>query len=124
MIFFLVYIGVNILFLLWVWGKYTMNDQMNKVRGFVAHCVRFINNGEHSESDELFESESGVKTEILIPYGLFVVNTEEQMFHTANTVFDMAVIEFPPNQGWNISILSSDESHYISSVQSLKDAIS
>lgn len=101
-----------------------MNTGLNTVRGFVAHCVRLINNGEHREDGEFFEPQHGIRTELIIPYGLFVVNTEEQMIHTANIIFDMAVVEFPPNQGWNISILSSDESHYISSIQSMKDAIS
>lgn len=110
MIFFLVYIGLNILFLLWIWIKYKMDAKVNTVRGFVAHCVRIC--GEN------------IRTELLIPYGLFVVNTDEAIYNTANTVFEIAYMQFPPESGWKIQILSSDESHYMNTVRSLIDASS
>lgn len=96
---------------------------VNTVRGFVAHCVRLIEFVER-EDGEFFEPKHGVRTELLIPYGLFVANTEEQVYNTANTVFDMAVMEFPPSDGWNITVLSSDENVYLSTVKNMKEAIS
>jgi hypothetical protein len=99
--------AVNGLFLLWIWSRYM---SVNTVRGFVAHCVRV-------------KHKYDVRTELLIPYGLFVVNTEEQIYNTANTVFDMAIMEFPPSEGWNITVLSSDEAMYMNTIKNMKEAI-
>lgn len=96
---------------------------VNTVRGFVAHCVRLIECGEDREDGQFFEPKHGVRTELLIPYGLFVANTEEQVYNTANTVFDMAVMEFPPSEGWNITVLSSDEAMYMNTIKNMKEAI-
>lgn len=108
MIFFAVYIAINLLFLLWIWIKYKMNE-VNTVRGFVAHCVRICDD---------------IRTELLIPYGLFVVNTDEAVYNTANMVFEIAYTEFPPESGWNIQILSSDETQYVRTVKSMNEAVS
>lgn len=120
MIFFLIYIGINILFLLLVWGKYTMNDQIHEVRGFVAHCVRIIDNGEYSECGGGLFVSRGIKTEILVPYGLFIVNTPEHCENTALALRDIACVEFPLEQNWSVMILSSDEKTYLETIKVLK----
>lgn len=97
---------------------------VNTVRGFVAHCVRLIECGEEREEGQFFEPKHGVRTELLIPYGLFVANSDEQVYNTVNMIFDMAVVEFPPEQGWNITVLSSDERMYLNTLQNMKEAIS
>jgi hypothetical protein len=115
--------AANGLFLLWILMVHKMINNVNTVRGFVAYCVRLIEFVER-EDGEFFEPKHGVRTELLIPYGLFVANTDEQMFNTVNMIFDMAVVEFPSEQGWNISILSSDEAMYMNTIKNMKEAIS
>lgn len=116
--------AVNGLFLLWIWIKYKMTNNVNTVRGFVAHCVRLIAFVDKQNIEESFDPENTLRTELLIPYGLFVANTDEQIYNAGNTVFDMAVMEFPPSDGWNITVLSSDENVYLSTVKNMKEAIS
>lgn len=96
-----------------------MDIKSNTVRGFVAHCVRLINNGEYREDGEFFEPQHGIKTELIIPYGLFVVNTPQQAENTAILLQDTACIEFPAEQNWSVVILSSDEKTYLETVKIL-----
>lgn len=78
------------------------------VRGFVAHCVRICND---------------IRTELLIPYGLFIVNTDAAVHSRANMVFELANIEFTRENGWSIQILSSDEKQYIQTVKIMNEAV-
>lgn len=96
-----------------------MDTKSNTVRGFIAHCVRLINTGEYRDDEGFFEPQHGIKTELIVPYGLFVVNTPEQMDNTAILLQDTACIEFPAEQNWSVVILSSDEKTYLETVKRL-----